>query len=207
MDVCGVNFVITDYGQHAAFNRGDQTSVQEPLPAWSCTTMPILPESGGIQPGRRRAGIGAGPWATPSTAQHGSSRAGCDDSQQRGATCSVRQRHGAGWDLPPEGGHRGLQQFRTRPIKDTSKCICQACVVHTWCCVAPPQAAVDPVVFYTQALRAGTVDRDNPYRFALPSSWRENQVPHLLRHACAEPVSLQPRCGGHRHISMGIKPA
>lgn len=27
-----------------------------------------------------------------------------------------------------------------------------------------------------QALRAGTVDRDNPYRFALPSNWRENQV-------------------------------
>ncbi len=28
----------------------------------------------------------------------------------------------------------------------------------------------------SQALRAGTVDRENPYRLALPSSWREKQV-------------------------------
>lgn len=29
---------------------------------------------------------------------------------------------------------------------------------------------------FSQALRAGTVDRENPYRLALPSSWREKQV-------------------------------
>jgi hypothetical protein len=139
VDVCDVNFVITDYGQHAAFNRGDQTSVQEPLPAWSCTTMSILSESGGIQPGRRRAGIGGGPWASPGAPQHGSNRAGCDDSQRHGATRSICQGHGAGWDIPPEVGHRWVQHLRTRQIKDTGKCICHACKVHRCCCMAPLQ--------------------------------------------------------------------
>lgn len=61
------------------------------------------------------------------------------------------------------------------------------------------------MVFCAQALRAGTVDRDNPYRFALPSSWRENQVPLLLRYAIAVPEPLRPGCGSWASRQLGTR--
>lgn len=44
----------------------------------------------------------------------------------------------------------------------------------------------------TPALRAGTVDRDNPYRFALPSSWRENQVANIQSGNYCQPRCAEP---------------
>lgn len=43
-----------------------------------------------------------------------------------------------------------------------------------------------------QALRAGTVDRENPYRFSLPSSWRENQVANIQSGNYCQPRCAEP---------------
>ncbi|GMH43661.1 hypothetical protein BSKO_11583 [Bryopsis sp. KO-2023] len=58
-----------------------------------------------------------------------------------------------------------------------------------------PSAGVDDFVLFvpdkqkTPAIRAGTVDPNNPYRFALPPTWREGKVANILSgNYC------QPRC-------------
>lgn len=58
----------------------------------------------------------------------------------------------------------------------------------------PPAGVKDFVLFVpdskkTPAIRAGTVDPNNPYRFALPPTWREGKVANILSgNYC------QPRC-------------
>lgn len=48
-----------------------------------------------------------------------------------------------------------------------------------------PSAGVDDFVLFvpdkakTPAIRAGTVDRANPYRFAIPPSWSERKVANI----------------------------
>jgi hypothetical protein len=44
----------------------------------------------------------------------------------------------------------------------------------------------------TPALRAGTVDRENPYRLALPSSWREKQVANIQSGNYCQPRCAEP---------------
>jgi hypothetical protein len=59
-----------------------------------------------------------------------------------------------------------------------------------------PSAGIDDFVLFvpdrskTPALRAGTIDREKPYKFAVPPSWAERRVPNILSgNYC------QPRCG------------
>eukprot|EP00892_Ulva_mutabilis_P004759 jgi/Ulvmu1/2655/UM014_0109.1 len=58
-----------------------------------------------------------------------------------------------------------------------------------------PSAGVDDFVLFvpdkakTPAIRAGTVDRANPYRFAIPPSWSEKKVANI-----ASGNYCQPRC-------------
>ncbi|KAI8471276.1 MAG: hypothetical protein J3K34DRAFT_417665 [Monoraphidium minutum] len=61
-----------------------------------------------------------------------------------------------------------------------------------------PSAGVEDFVLFvpdakkTPAIRAGTVSRENPYRFAMPPTWREAKVANILSGNYCQPRCAEP---------------
>ena len=61
-----------------------------------------------------------------------------------------------------------------------------------------PAAGVEDFVLFvpdaakTPAIRAGTVDKNNPYRFALPPTWREQAVANIQSGNYCQPRCAEP---------------